>query len=240
MNRRHLLAALSGAAMTTSPLHAEAQTVERSLKGLASAKGLVYGAAVATWQTDRDATLRRTFSRQCAAVVPEWEMKWGAIEGTRGQRNYTGADRVVSFASSFSLKTRGHAAIWHRNLPRWVEAALKAEGEKIIIDHIRDLMAHYKGKIVSWDIVNEAIEPKDGQPDSLRNSVFLKHLGRTISRAPSPSPPKPIPAFRPITMNMGSIIMMRPMRRAARPFSLCWRSSSARARRFMASAFRAI
>ncbi len=177
MNRRHLLAALSGAAASASPLSTGAQTVERSLKGLAAAKGLVYGAAVATWQTDRDATLRRTFSRQCAAVVPEWEMKWGAIEATRGQRNYTGADRVVSFASSFSMKTRGHAAIWHRNLPRWVEAALKAEGEKVIIDHIRDLMAHYKGKIVSWDIVNEAIEPKDGQPDSLRNSPFLKHLG---------------------------------------------------------------
>jgi endo-1,4-beta-xylanase len=38
-------------------------------------------------------------------------------------------------------------------------------------------MAHYKGTIKSWDIVNEAIEPKDGQPDSLRDSPFLRRLG---------------------------------------------------------------
>ncbi|QIG49746.1 endo-1,4-beta-xylanase [Nordella sp. HKS 07] len=177
MNRRQLLAALPGAAMTALPLVAEAQTVERTLKGLASAKGLLYGAAVANWQSDRDALLRRTFSRQCAAVVPEWEMKWGIIEGTRGQRNYSAPDRIVSFASSHRLAVRGHPAIWHRNLPRWVDGALKTEGETVIVEHIRDLLTHYKGKITSWDIVNEAIEPKDGQPDSLRNSVFLRHLG---------------------------------------------------------------
>lgn len=177
MNRRQLLAALSGAAVTATPLGAEAQTVERSLRGLAAAKGLVYGAAVANWQVDRDALLRRTFSRQCAAVVPEWEMKWGSIEATRGQRTYSAADRIVSFATSHSLETRGHAAIWHRNLPRWVERALKAEGETVIVEHIRDLMTHYKGKITSWDIVNEAIEPKDGEADSLRKSPFLKYLG---------------------------------------------------------------
>lgn len=177
MNRRHLLAALSGAAVTATPGRGEAQTVERTLRGLASAKGILYGAAVANWQTDRDALLRRTFSRQCAAVVPEWEMKWGTIEGTRGQRNYGAADRVVSFARSHSLKVRGHAAIWHRNLPRWVEAALKTEGEAVLVEHIRDLMTHYKGQITSWDIVNEAIEPKEGQPESLRNSPFLRILG---------------------------------------------------------------
>lgn len=177
MNRRQLLAALPGAGMTALPLGAEAQTVERTLKGLASAKGLLYGAAVANWQTDRDALLRRTFSRQCAAVVPEWEMKWGTIEATRGQRNYGASDRIVSFAASHRLAVRGHVPIWHRNLPRWVEGALKTEGETVLVEHIRDLLTHYKGKITSWDIVNEAIEPKDGQPDSLRNSAFLRILG---------------------------------------------------------------
>jgi endo-1,4-beta-xylanase len=177
MTRRHLLAAASGAAIAGT-LEASAQTTtDKTLVGAAKAKNLIYGAAMATWQTDRDVTLRRTFDRQCGAVVPEYEMKWGAIEAVRGTRNYGGADRVVSFARSHGLQVRGHAAIWHRTLPKWVEPALRAEGIEVMSAHIRDLMAHYKGLFRSWDIVNEAIEPKDGQPDSLRNSPFLRYLG---------------------------------------------------------------
>jgi endo-1,4-beta-xylanase len=176
ITRRHLLAAAGAAMAGTMELRAQT-TTDKTLIGAAKAKNLIYGAAVATWQADRDVMLRRTFDRQCGTVVPEWEMKWGAIEGTRGTRNYGGADRVVSFASSHGLTCRGHAAIWHRNLPKWVDLALRDEGMEVIAAHIRDLMAHYKGKIKSWDIVNEAIEPKDGQPDSLRDSTFLRRLG---------------------------------------------------------------
>ncbi len=176
MTRRHLLAAASGAVMGGT-LAAPAQTVDKTLTALAASKGLLYGAAVANWQIDRDVMLRRTFSRQCAAVVPEWEMKWSIIEGVRGTRNYGAADRILAFAHTHRLKVRGHTALWYRNLPKWVEPALKAEGEAVIVAHIRDLLDHYKGKIVSWDIVNEAIEPKDGLPDGLRNSAFLRVLG---------------------------------------------------------------
>lgn len=177
ITRRHLLAAVPGA-LVSGTLGASAQTtIEKTLIGAAKAKNLMYGAAMANWQTDRDATLRRTFDRQCGTVVPEYEMKWGAIEGIRGTRNYGGADRVVSFAASHRLTVRGHAAIWHRNLPKWVEPAMKTEGVEVMTAHIRDLMMHYKGTIKSWDIVNEVIEPKDGLADSLRNSPFLRQLG---------------------------------------------------------------
>lgn len=177
VTRRHLLAAVPGA-VVAGALEASAQTTtDKTLIGAARPKNLIYGAAMANWQTDRDVILRRTFDRQCGTVVPEWEMKWGSIEGVRGTRNYGAADRIVSFARSHGLTVRGHAAIWHRNLPKWVEPALRTEGIDVVTTHIRDLMTHYKGTIRSWDIVNEAIEPKDSQPDSLRNSPFLRYLG---------------------------------------------------------------
>src|SRR5260221_9419889 len=107
--RRQLLAAFPGAALMGMPA-ADAQTIEKTLIATAKGKNLIYGAAVASWETDQDTVLRRTFDRQCGIVVPEWEMKWGTIEATRGTRNYTGADRVVSFAASHGLACRGHAA----------------------------------------------------------------------------------------------------------------------------------
>lgn len=192
ITRRHLLAAMPAVALGATR-GASAQTTEKTLTALAASKGLLYGAAAANWQLDRDVILRRTFSRQCAAVVPEWEMKWGTIEGTRGMRNYGAADRIVAFAYSHGLKVRGHAALWYRNLPKWVEPALKTEGEAVIVAHVRDLLEHYKGNIRSWDIVNEAIEPKDGLQDGLRNSAFLRVLGpdyiaRTFSIAAEADP----------------------------------------------------
>jgi endo-1,4-beta-xylanase len=39
------------------------------------------------------------------------------------------------------------------------------------------LAGRYRGRIHSWDVVNEPIEPKDGRPDGLRTAVFLETLG---------------------------------------------------------------
>ena len=45
-------------------------------------------------------------------------------------------------------------------------------------DHIITLVGRYKGKIRSWDVVNEAINDfGDAQTENLRNSSWLKALG---------------------------------------------------------------
>src|SRR3954447_4040632 len=36
---------------------------------------------------------------------------------------------------------------------------------------------HYRGRIHSWDVVNEAINVDDGHPDGLRKSQWLNLLG---------------------------------------------------------------
>src|SRR5262249_56474309 len=41
----------------------------------------------------------------------------------------------------------------------------------------QQLAGRYRGRIHSWDVVNEPIEPKDGRPDGLRTEVFLETLG---------------------------------------------------------------
>ena len=46
----------------------------------------------------------------------------------------------------------------------------KENAEKFLVEHIRTVGGRYKGKIHSWDVVNEAIWIKDGRPDGLRSS----------------------------------------------------------------------
>ena len=124
MTRRRLLAAAGATVAGTMEVQSQT-TTDKTLIGAAKPKNLIYGAATANWQIDRDAILRRTFDRQCSTVVPEWEMKWGIIEPTRGTRDYSAADRIVSFGASHGLACRGHVAIWHRNLPTLVDSAMR-------------------------------------------------------------------------------------------------------------------
>ena len=62
-------------------------------------------------------------------------------------------------------------------------------------DHISTLVGRYKGKIRSWDVVNEAINDggnaEDGQTENLRNSRGCRPWGRNSSRSRSSSPTKP-------------------------------------------------
>jgi endo-1,4-beta-xylanase len=48
---------------------------------------------------------------------------------------------------------------------------------RILTEHIRTVAGHFAGKLHSWDVVNEAIEPKDGRPDGLRKSPWLELAG---------------------------------------------------------------
>jgi endo-1,4-beta-xylanase len=43
--------------------------------------------------------------------------------------------------------------------------------------HIREVVGHYKGYVVAWDVVNEAID--DGPEHSLRSDGWLKQIGDT-------------------------------------------------------------
>jgi len=54
----------------------------------------------------------------------------------------------------------------------------KDNAAKFMVDHIRTVGGRYKGKIHSWDVVNEALLPKDGRPDGLRSSsAWFQLLG---------------------------------------------------------------
>jgi endo-1,4-beta-xylanase len=46
-----------------------------------------------------------------------------------------------------------------------------------MLEHITKVAGHYAGRIHSWDVVNEAVFPKHGRSDGLRNTPWLEFLG---------------------------------------------------------------
>ncbi len=156
-----------------------------SLKARAARRGLLFGCGVSTPQILNDAAFAAAVVADCALVVPTVEMKWGIVERRKGVLDFSAADAIVAFARDNGLEIRGHTAVWYINVPAWLPAALGfPDGGDLFDQHIRDVLGHFGDSIANWDVVNEAIEPKDGLPSSLRNSIFTKTLGADyIARA---------------------------------------------------------
>jgi len=148
---------------------------DSGLARIARTNGLFYGAAVNSAPLTAS-DFSKAVIRDADVIVPEWEMKWGAIEKVRGDRQYGTSQRIVHFAKAHGLSVRGHALVWHRNIPAWAVEALNNKEYAVMQRHVRSMVANF-GAVRDWDVVNEAIEPTHDRSDNLRRSPFLTALG---------------------------------------------------------------
>lgn len=113
------------------------------------------------------------------SIVAENVMKSGRIQAKEGEFNFTLADKFVEFGEQNNMHIHGHTLIWHSQVPDWffVDKAGNLVSKEVLTErmktHIHTVVGRYKGRIQSWDVVNEAIED-DG---SFRQSKFYKILG---------------------------------------------------------------
>jgi endo-1,4-beta-xylanase len=149
------------------------------LRQLAAEKGLIYGTTISAKQIETDRPFVGLVLRQAGLVVAENEMKWQFIsQGAPGDDDYGPADTIANFARDNNLVLRGHNLLWYHRTPPWYfDLPSSQEQERAVVKHIEELAGRYRGRVHSWDVVNEPIEPKDGRPDGLRTKVFLETLG---------------------------------------------------------------
>lgn len=150
----------------------------RSLRQQAAAKGILYGAAARQINLATDPTLAASYGRECSLLVPEWELKWDAVHPEPQRYDFAKSDWLLSFSQSHSMQFRGHTLVWNQALPVWVgETVTQANAEQVLSDHIATVVGRYAGKMHSWDVVNEAVEPQEGRSDGLRQTPWLALLG---------------------------------------------------------------
>lgn len=158
----------------------------RSLRECARERGLYFGAAVDPDRLDVEGLAAgrsrdgytTLVNAEAGMVVAENAMKWKALRPTPSTFDFTAADQLMRFAALAGQQVRGHNLCWHQALPDWFrETASGVNARQLLVDHIRTVAGRYRGRIHSWDVVNEAIEPADGRPDALRHSPWLTLLG---------------------------------------------------------------
>jgi endo-1,4-beta-xylanase len=151
-----------------------------SLDALARAKGVRFGAAVGA-RGMADPAFMALIAAQCGVVVAENQHKWLQTHPAPGEYTFAQGDALVDWADANAIITRGHNLVWHypRWIPDWVSqydfgANPRAEAERLLTEHISTVSAHYAGRIHSWDVINETIDPSTGE---LRDTVFTEAIG---------------------------------------------------------------
>lgn len=133
------------------------------------------GAALSNKQIKQSNSLEIQFIKNnFNTITPENDMKWEEIHPEENVYNFDVADTYVALGETNKMNTVGHTLIWHSQLAPWMhkvdDSTVMA---KHIENHINTIVTRYKGKINTWDVVNEALN-EDG---SLRESIFLKVMG---------------------------------------------------------------
>jgi GH35 family endo-1,4-beta-xylanase len=111
-------------------------------------------------------------------ITPENYLKPAAIHPTEKIWTFNRTDPFVDWCQQNHIAIHGHTLVWHGQTNPWFfEGRDKATVSKRLEDHIKTLVGHYKGKIHSWDVVNEAIEGNSPQGENLRSSNWSQIMG---------------------------------------------------------------
>jgi endo-1,4-beta-xylanase len=182
ISRRRFIAAAGAAGGTMALLsQCSSRNVEQMSLSTATVRaegGTLFGSALSIADLDSTVPIAELVGSRCGIVATSGPLYWQRVQPERGRFAFANAERILAFAAQAGVPARGHTLVWHLLTPTWVhEARDRTTTRAILQEHIGTVVRHFRGRIHSWDVVNEPLEPGDGRADGLRTSPFLETLG---------------------------------------------------------------
>ncbi len=133
---------LATAACLGVTMHAEAQIANGKPKFLGSAMGSSAPSNFATYWNQ---------------VTPENAGKWGSVEATRNQMNWSQLDAAYNYAQQRGYKFKNHTLVWGSQFPSWLTSLTQQQQRAEIEEWIRLVAQRYPN---TWaiDVVNEPVK----------------------------------------------------------------------------------
>ena len=114
-------------------------------------------------------------------VTAENAMKPIELQRTKGNFTFGGADKLVDAALNAGMKVHGHTLVWHQQSPAWMNILSDYGGNTVYLsreealenmrNHIKTVIEHFGNRVVSWDVVNEAMSDNPSNPSDWRGSL---------------------------------------------------------------------
>lgn len=152
------------------------------------------GAAIKTSLLESEPEYVNALVENYNQITAEFEMKMEVLWGSPDY-NFEPADYITDFAETNNMDVHGHSLVWYRSFPAWF--TLHQENDTIayeskIKEFITTVGNRYKGKVRSWDVVNEVISDSGGLRDEeFINAVFndpIAFYGRCFQYAKDVDP----------------------------------------------------
>lgn len=139
-------------------------------------KDFYIGTALDTNQIkESDPLVVNLIAKEFNSITPENCMKSMFLQPEKDKFDFKMADKYVAFGEKHKMFIHGHTLIWHSQMPSWLSKVKDSVTmSEAMTKHISTVVGKYKGRIQSWDVVNEALN-EDG---TLRKSVFLDSYGK--------------------------------------------------------------
>ena len=176
------LVIVSVVSFTTLVARAEKRDADAPTTTLRQAAGnqLLIGAAISP-SAVQDPKLANLLAGQFNCLTGENAFKPGALQHEQGKFNFEEADKIANFAARHNMKLVGHTLLWHQQLPAWMFADENKQPlprDKALANlkaHIDAVVTHFDGKVIGWDVVNEAIS--DSGDEYLRDTPARRAIG---------------------------------------------------------------
>jgi endo-1,4-beta-xylanase len=144
---------------------------------------LPIGVAVSAYPLFTDDIYRQIVASQFSLVTLESSIKAQFIHPAPNKYNFTDADNIVDAAKANGQAVHGHTLIFAKSNPSWITDTPKEELPKVMTDHITNVVEHFKGRVSSWDVVNEPLSEKDEDYTAsglgLRTSFWETNMGES-------------------------------------------------------------
>ncbi len=142
------------------------------------------GAAINTRDLSEELEIYDLLTKHYNVFVLENEMKPENVNPEPGVFTFDKPDVFVEFGEDTGVLLRGHTLVWHSQVPAWWFEGSGEDGRATrdellsrMEEYITTVVTRYKGKIDSWDVVNEAFSDNFGLRGEEENSLWTTIIG---------------------------------------------------------------
>jgi len=148
-------------------------------------KSFDIGAAVSRSAVDVSSQTAQLLMKHFTVLVAENDQKMETVQPTEGRFNWEPVDAIINFGEMTGMRLRWYPLVQHTQNPPWLfqdknnpaQNASKDLMNQRLKTYIQTVVRRYRGRIESYDVVNDALSDKSGLRTGAEGSKWHEILG---------------------------------------------------------------